>query len=146
MSNSVLRFAGNNCNDCVLELPESPYSVTLMTTVVSKPAVRILIEGNEVNQSSISLNPDCPDVVTTSISERCETSISDPTIHVTFEYNGLASEVCILVTFQEEGMLFDFVLEIYIIITRSTWKAQTSLAEADHYSHIVHCKHIEPWW
>ena len=31
-------------------------------------------------------------------------------------------------------------------LTRSTWTAQTSLAEADYYSHIVHCKHIEPWW
>ena len=120
VNNSVLTFAGNNCNDSVLELPESPYNVTLMTTVVSKPAVRILIEGNEVNQSSISLNPDCPEIVTTSISERYETSFSDPTINVTFEYNGLASEVCIPLPFQEEeeeeGMFFDFVLEIYIII------------------------------
>ena len=31
------------------------------------------------------------------------------------------------------------------IITRSTQRAQTSLAEADHYSHIVHCKNVEPW-
>ena len=23
---------------------------------------------------------------------------------------------------------------------------QTSLAEADHYSHIAHCKNIDPWW
>ena len=30
-------------------------------------------------------------------------------------------------------------------ITRSTQRAQTSLAEADHYSHIVHCKNVEPW-
>ena len=29
--------------------------------------------------------------------------------------------------------------------TRSTQRAQTSLAEADHYSHIAHCKHVEPW-
>ena len=29
--------------------------------------------------------------------------------------------------------------------TRSTQRAQTSLAEADHYSHIVHCKNVEPW-
>ena len=29
--------------------------------------------------------------------------------------------------------------------TRSTPRAQTSLAEADHYSHIVHCKNVEPW-
>ena len=30
-------------------------------------------------------------------------------------------------------------------ITRSTQRAQTSLAEADHYSHIAHCKNVEPW-
>ena len=24
-------------------------------------------------------------------------------------------------------------------------RAQTSLAEADHYSHIAHCKNVEPW-
>ena len=36
---------------------------------------------------------------------------------------------------------------IYIIRkTRSTQRAQTSLAEADHYSHIIaHCKNVEPW-
>ena len=28
--------------------------------------------------------------------------------------------------------------------TRSTQRAQTSLAEADHYSHIAHCKNVEP--
>ena len=33
----------------------------------------------------------------------------------------------------------------YILKTRSTQRAQTSLAEADHYSHIVHCKNVEPW-
>ena len=32
-----------------------------------------------------------------------------------------------------------------ILRTRSTQRAQTSLAEADHYSHIVHCKNVEPW-
>ena len=32
-----------------------------------------------------------------------------------------------------------------ILRTRSTKRAQTSLAEADHYSHIVHCKNVEPW-
>ena len=31
------------------------------------------------------------------------------------------------------------------MITRSTQRAQTSLAEADHYSHIAHCKNVEPW-
>ena len=31
--------------------------------------------------------------------------------------------------------------------TRSTQRAQTSLAEADHYSHIAHCKNVELlWW
>ena len=30
--------------------------------------------------------------------------------------------------------------------TRSTQRVQTSLAEADHYSHIAHCKNVEPWW
>ena len=29
--------------------------------------------------------------------------------------------------------------------TGSTQRAQTSLAEADHYSHVVHCKNVEPW-
>ena len=29
--------------------------------------------------------------------------------------------------------------------TRSTQRAQISLAEADHYPHIVHCKNVEPW-
>ena len=29
--------------------------------------------------------------------------------------------------------------------TRSTQRALTSLAGADHYSHIVHCKNVEPW-
>ena len=29
--------------------------------------------------------------------------------------------------------------------TRSTQRAQTSLAEADHYSHISRCKNVEPW-
>ena len=29
--------------------------------------------------------------------------------------------------------------------TRSTQRAQTSFAEADHYSHIAHCKNVEPW-
>ena len=29
--------------------------------------------------------------------------------------------------------------------TSSTQRAQTSLAEADHYSHITQCKNVEPW-
>ena len=28
---------------------------------------------------------------------------------------------------------------------RSTQRAQTSMAEADHYSQIAHCKNVEPW-
>ena len=32
-----------------------------------------------------------------------------------------------------------------VYATRSTQRAQTSLAEADHYSHIAHCKNVEPW-
>ena len=35
--------------------------------------------------------------------------------------------------------------QILYFKTRSTQRAQTSLAEADHYSHIVHCKNVEPW-
>ena len=31
-------------------------------------------------------------------------------------------------------------------VTRSTQRAQTSLAEADHYSHIAYCKNVEPWF
>ena len=34
---------------------------------------------------------------------------------------------------------------MFINTTRSTQRAQTSLAEADHYSHIAHCKNVEPW-
>ena len=33
----------------------------------------------------------------------------------------------------------------YIYKTRSTQRAQTSLAEADHYSYIAYCKNVEPW-
>ena len=29
--------------------------------------------------------------------------------------------------------------------TRSTRRAQTSMAEADHYSYIVQCKNVGPW-
>ena len=35
--------------------------------------------------------------------------------------------------------------KLKILQTRSTQRAQTSLAEADHYSHIAHCKNVEPW-
>ena len=31
-------------------------------------------------------------------------------------------------------------------LTRSTRRAQTSLTEADHYSHISQCNNVEPWW
>ena len=34
----------------------------------------------------------------------------------------------------------------YYNATRSTQRVHTSLAEADHYSHIAHCKNVEPWW
>ena len=37
-------------------------------------------------------------------------------------------------------------LTFRLLITRSTQRVQTSLAEADHYSHIAHCKNVEPWW
>ena len=30
-------------------------------------------------------------------------------------------------------------------LTRSTQRVQTSLEKADHYSHIAHCKNVEPW-
>ena len=44
-------------------------------------------------------------------------------------------------------MMIIIIITITIITTtRSTQRAQTSLAEADHYSHIAHCKNIEPWW
>ena len=33
-----------------------------------------------------------------------------------------------------------------VYITRGTQRAQTSLAKADHYAHINHCKNVEPWW
>ena len=42
-------------------------------------------------------------------------------------------------------MITTTVTMMMIIITRSTQRAQTSLAEADHYSHIAHCKNVEPW-
>ena len=46
-----------------------------------------------------------------------------------------------------------FSLEINYVLnqtntkTRSTRRAQASLAEGDHnYSHIAQCKNVEPWW
>ena len=33
-----------------------------------------------------------------------------------------------------------------LLLTRSTQRAQTSLAEADPHSHIARCKNVEPWW
>ena len=36
-------------------------------------------------------------------------------------------------------------VEVGLCRTRSTQRAQTSLAEADHCSHIAHCKNVEPW-
>ena len=38
-----------------------------------------------------------------------------------------------------------FVDNTEISQTRSTQRAQTSLAETDHYSHIARCKNVEPW-
>ena len=37
-------------------------------------------------------------------------------------------------------------LHLFAYTTRSTQRAQTSLAKADHYSYIAHCKNVEPWW
>ena len=37
-------------------------------------------------------------------------------------------------------------LEFSSDFTSPTQRAQTSLAEADHYSHIAHYKNVEPWW
>ena len=31
-------------------------------------------------------------------------------------------------------------------LTTNTPRVQTSLAEADHFSHIAQCKYVEPWW
>ena len=45
------------------------------------------------------------------------------------------------------GKIYVFVWAVWIYFgTRSTQRVQTSLAEADHYSHIAHCKNVEPWW
>ena len=33
-----------------------------------------------------------------------------------------------------------------MLLTRSTRRAQTSLAEADHYSHNSQCNNVESWW
>ena len=47
--------------------------------------------------------------------------------------------------------LFPYFIQINVIVsmlnilTKSTQRAQTSLAEADHYSYIAHCKNVEPW-
>ena len=38
-----------------------------------------------------------------------------------------------------------YIIKLNSYITRSTQRAQTSLVEADHYSHIAHCKNVEPW-
>ena len=54
---------------------------------------------------------------------------------------------------QRERSIFMSVSEaIYLMLpekqkpTRSTRRAQTSLAEADHYSYISQCNNVEPWW
>ena len=44
--------------------------------------------------------------------------------------------------YNEDGLIL--YLTLYITgKTRSTQRAQTSLAEADHYSHIAYCKNVE---
>ena len=47
---------------------------------------------------------------------------------------------------RRERCFFESSQKNNITETRSTQRAQTSLAEADHYSDIAHCKNIEPWW
>ena len=47
-----------------------------------------------------------------------------------------------ITSFAKEVIITSFAKEV----TRNTQRAQTSLAEADHYSHIAHCKNVEPWW
>ena len=48
----------------------------------------------------------------------------------------------------DHNQLFFKVNTVCLIIyeTRNTQGVQASLAEADHYSHIAHCKNVEPWW
>ena len=59
--------------------------------------------------------------------------------------------ICMCVFTFSTIVLCDGGLQLYCmslikrITTRSTQKAQTSLAEADHYSHIAHCKNVKPW-
>ena len=60
----------------------------------------------------------------------------------------ICSEICDSVFWASSkivSVIVTVIIIIIIIITRSTQRAQTSLAEADHYSHIVHCKNVEPW-
>ena len=45
----------------------------------------------------------------------------------------------------QQNTLHAKIFQMTQYITRSTQRAQTSLAEADHYSHIAHCKNVEPW-
>ena len=51
----------------------------------------------------------------------------------------------IAVCSQKWGEIFTKQFFLINAETRSTQRAQTSLAEADHYSHIAHCKNVEPW-
>ena len=46
---------------------------------------------------------------------------------------------------KEKGMSPLYVLSEINIETRSTQREHKALAEADHYSHIAHCKNVEPW-
>ena len=48
-------------------------------------------------------------------------------------------------TQQLYNIQFMLLVNSIVVLTRSTQRAQTSLAEADHYSHIAHCKNVEPW-
>ena len=57
-------------------------------------------------------------------------------IYLIFRETVSASHTCIIPLWNPEGETKT---------TRSTQRAQTSLAEADHYSHIAHCKNVEPW-
>ena len=54
-------------------------------------------------------------------------------------------DVCSIVADLGFAVTVDCFLTALNTNTRSTQRAQTSLAEADHYSHIAHCKNVEPW-
>ena len=64
----------------------------------------------------------------------CRRALNFPLVMIVHFYACIYATQTSLVTNQRE-----------LILTRSTQRAQTSLAEADHYSHIAHCKNVEPW-